>query len=213
MVLLHRLLGRGERALGGLHGEVRRQAAVLLAAVHGAAGEGEAHTHVGGGTDDGPGQVTGVHRVHVVVVHGGGDTAAGHHRQRAPGRGAHHLLVDPGPGRVERDEPVEEVVVGRETPGDPLVEVVVGVDETGRDQVPGGVDPPDDVLQALGSLVSTDGLDPVAATTRWPEAYSVSCASTVAIAAFSMTMRWAAEGAAMAVVPSFLWGGVGTAGP
>ncbi|MGW2732564.1 GTP-binding protein, partial [Streptomyces sp. NPDC001494] len=30
------------------------------------------------------------------------------------------------PGRVQRDEPVEEVVVGGQAPGDPLVEVVVG---------------------------------------------------------------------------------------
>ena len=46
VVLVDGRLGGGERALEGLDGEVRRQAAVLLAAVHRAAGEGEADAHL-----------------------------------------------------------------------------------------------------------------------------------------------------------------------
>src|SRR5690606_26431276 len=100
-----------------LDGEVRGQSAVLLAAVHGAAGEGEAHAQVPGCADDGAGQVAGAVREDVVVVHGGGDAAAGHHREGAPRRRVHHRLVDAGPGRVEGDEPVEQVVVGGQAPG------------------------------------------------------------------------------------------------
>lgn len=79
MVLVDGRLGGGEGTFEGLDGEVRRQPAVLLAAVHGAAGEGEADAHLAGGPDDGAGQVAGAPREDVVVVHGGGDTAAGHH--------------------------------------------------------------------------------------------------------------------------------------
>lgn len=126
--------GRGggfERGVEGLHREVRRESAVALAAVHGASGEREPYARVAGGADDRPGQVAGAPGEDVVVVHRRGDTAARHHRERALCRRADHRLVDAGPGRVERDEPVEEVGVGGETPGDPLVEVVVGVDESG----------------------------------------------------------------------------------
>src|SRR5690606_21262637 len=66
------LLGGGEGLVEGHDGEVGGQAAVLFAAVHGAPGEGEAHTHVTGGGDDRAGQVAGAAREDVVVVHGGG---------------------------------------------------------------------------------------------------------------------------------------------
>lgn len=159
MVLVDGLLGGRERTLEGLDREVRRQAAVLLGAVHGATGEREADTHVGGGPDDGAGQVAGALRVHVVVVHRGGHTAAGHHREGALRGDAGHLLVDACPRRVQRDQPVEQVVVRGQAAGDPLVEVVVRVDQTGRDEVAGAVDAAHDVLQARGGLVGADGLD------------------------------------------------------
>ncbi|GAA1572660.1 hypothetical protein GCM10009731_28330 [Streptomyces globosus] len=47
----------------------------------------------------------------------------------------------------------------------------------------------------------------------WPEAYSVSFASTVAIAQFSMTMRRAALSVAAMGLPRAFSGGAGTAGP
>lgn len=81
VVPVDRLLGGGQRPFEGLDGEVRRQAAVRLAPVHGAPGEGEAYAHLGGGPDDGAGQVAGAPREDVVVVRGGGDAAAGHHAQ------------------------------------------------------------------------------------------------------------------------------------
>ena len=49
------------------------------------------------------------------------------------GGGVHHLLVDPGPDRVERSEPGEELGVLGPGAREGLVEVVVGVDEPGRD--------------------------------------------------------------------------------
>lgn len=79
MVLVDGLLGGGERTLEGLDGEVRRQSAGGLATVHGTAGEREADTHLACRADDRAGQVAGAPRVDVVVVHGGGDSAAGHH--------------------------------------------------------------------------------------------------------------------------------------
>lgn len=160
--LLDGRLGVGESALEGLDGVVRRQAAVLLAAVHGAAGEGEADAHLGGGADDRAGEVAGALGEDVVVVHRGGHTALGHRGQGALRGRVRHLLVDARPGRVQRDEPVEEVVVGGQATRDPLVEVVVRVDQTGSHEVPGAVDAADDVLEVLGGLARADGLDLVA---------------------------------------------------
>jgi hypothetical protein len=92
----------------------------------------------------------------------GGDSAAGHHRERALRGGADHRLVDARPGRVQGDEPVEEVVVGGQAPGDPLVEVVVRVDQARGHEVAGGVDAAYDVLQALGGPARAERLDAVA---------------------------------------------------
>lgn len=162
MVALDRRLGVGERAFEGLDGVVRGQAAVLLAAVHRTAGEGEADAHLGRGADDRAGEVAGALGEDVVVVHGGGDAALGHHREGALRGRVRHLLVDARPRRVQRDEPVEEVVVGGQTTRDPLVEVVVGVDQARGDEVTRAVDAADHVVEVLGGLARSDRLDLVA---------------------------------------------------
>lgn len=153
--------GRQQGALGGLHREVRRQAAVLRPTVHGAAGQGDPGTDLGDRRQFGADQVTGALGEDVVVVADGGGAALDQHAERALGGGGEHRGVDTGPGRVERDQPVEQVVVGGESAGEPLVEVVVGVDQAGGGQLPRTVDPADDVRQVRGGPARAHRLDDV----------------------------------------------------
>ena len=73
-------------------------------------------------------------REDVVVVEDG--RAAGEHQlgQARARRGVLGLGVDPGPGRVELDEPLEQRRLLRPSARERLVEVVVGVDEARRDE-------------------------------------------------------------------------------
>ena len=110
---------------------VRRQPAVLHRQRHRAAGRVEPHAEVAGGGDLGGDQVAGAARVHVEVVGGGGAAAQRQLGEADVGADVRRLLVQPGPQRVERDQPVEQAAGqrGRERAGQVLVEVVVGVDQ------------------------------------------------------------------------------------
>jgi hypothetical protein len=101
----------------------------------------EAQPDLPGREDLGRQQVTPPGREHVVMV--GGRAAAG---QRQPaqvgrGRGLDQLRVQAGPDRIQRGQPAEQGLVGRVAAGDPLVQVVMGVDQAGRGQQAGAVDP------------------------------------------------------------------------
>src|SRR5690606_5981332 len=132
--------GAGQRAVGGLHHRVRRQAALGVPAVHGAARQVQpdadraGRLHFGGGDVAPPGGED-------VVVVGGGAAA----RQRQPGgaRGGgsgHRLGVQPVPDLVGADQPLEERAVGEQALGGPLVEVVVRVHQAGGGQAAAAVD-------------------------------------------------------------------------
>ena len=131
VVGLHQPLRVGQDLVVVLHDGVRRQPAVLHRQRHRAAGGVEAHAEVARGGHLGGDQVTGAARVHVEVVGRGG--AAGQRELGQPDVGADvgRLLVEPGPQRVERDQPVEQPAGqrGGEGPGEVLVQVVVGVDQ------------------------------------------------------------------------------------
>ncbi len=168
VVLPHGRLRGTQRLLGALDGEVRGQPAVRGPEVHRAAGRGEPQPDLAGGADLRAEQVPRAAREDVVVVHGRGDAAAGHHRQRGAGGGVDHGLLQAGPHRVERGQPVEEVRVLGESPGQPLVEVVVGVDEARGGQVPRGVDAAGHVRQPRRRRAGADGLDAVARDDEMP---------------------------------------------
>ncbi|GAB3156890.1 hypothetical protein GCM10027258_64180 [Amycolatopsis stemonae] len=68
------------------------------------------------------------------------------------------LGVEVAPDRVERDQPLEERVVGGQAAGRPLVEVVVGVDQAGRDQAARRVDT---LVELAGVDAFADFGDPV----------------------------------------------------
>jgi hypothetical protein len=102
------------------------------------------HPDARGGRDDAAEDVAGAGREHVVVVGDGGAARAGEHGDSRLSARLDEVGVDGRPGRVERDEPVEEYGVLRPAAGEPLVEVVVGVDQPGGEQVAGAVDDLDD---------------------------------------------------------------------
>ena len=97
----------------------------------------------------------------VVVVGGRGAAGQGERRQAAARGAVGDLLVDPGPDRVERGEPVEQDRVLREAAGRPLVEVVVAVDEAGRGQAAAAVDAPAALGQS-GRRPAAEGRDDAA---------------------------------------------------
>src|SRR5690606_21092297 len=147
--------GAGQRAVGGLHHRVRRQAALGVPAVHGAARQVQpdadraGRLHFGGGDVAPPGGED-------VVVVGGGAAA----RQRQPGgaRGGgsgHRLGVQPVPDLVGADQPLEERAVGEQALGGPLVEVVVRVHQAGGGQAAAAVD-----AARTGDLGGRAGADP-----------------------------------------------------
>ncbi len=95
------------------------------------AGGVEAHAQLAGRGDLGGDEVAAAGGVHVEVVHRRGAAAEGQLGQADPRRQVGGLLVEPGPDRVQRGQPAEQVgrrgrAVG---PGEVLVDVVVGVDQ------------------------------------------------------------------------------------
>jgi hypothetical protein len=130
----------GQRVLGGLDEVVRRQPAVGLAAVHRPAHDVQPDADPLPGRGQRRDLVAAVAGEDVVVV--GDGRAPGQGEPGHPGRGGgvRDLRVEATPDRVERDQPLEERVVGGHPAGRPLVEVVVGVDQAGGDQAAGGVD-------------------------------------------------------------------------
>ena len=133
--------GPGERRLGRLDREVGRQAALGLAQVHRPACGLEAEAEFPSGLDLRAEQVPGAAREDVGMV-GGGGAAAGQQGCDGPARrGVHHLLVDPGPDRVQLREPLEQGGLLRTAPGQPLVEVVMRVNQARGEQVTRHVDP------------------------------------------------------------------------
>ena len=81
-------------------------------------------------------QVAAAGGVHVEVVHRRGAAAERQLGQADPRREVGGLLVEPGPDRVERRQPAEQVRRRRRAvgPGEVLVDVVMGVDQARRDQ-------------------------------------------------------------------------------
>ncbi len=104
----------------------------------------EPHAQVLCRGDLGADQVATARRVHVQVVHRRGAPAEGQLRQPDPRRDVRGLLVQSGPQRVQRGEPVEQRAArGREVrPGEVLVQVVVGVHQSRGDQAARRVDGP-----------------------------------------------------------------------
>src|SRR5262249_2968081 len=111
VVPVDRVLGGGQRLVGGLHDVVGRQAPGGAADVHRAARGVEAQPHLCGGVDGGGERVTGATREDVVVVGAGGGAGEGEPAETGRGRRAGDLLVEAGPHRVERGEPAEQVVL------------------------------------------------------------------------------------------------------
>ena len=100
--------------------------------------------------------------------------------QRGSRRGPHDLLVDAGPHRVQRGEPLEQRGVDGQPAGGPLVQVLVGVDEAGGQHAAGAVD------HAVGSPAyvircgtGSDRGDPVAVDDDVPGRVLGAAASTV----------------------------------
>ena len=135
----------------------------LAPEVHRAAGRVEPQADRGRRADLGSQQVAAARREHVVVV--GARRAAGAREppQRRGRRGPHDLLVDAGPHRVQRGEPLEQRGVDSEPAGGPLVEVLVGVDEAGGQQAAGAVEHAvGSPAYVIGRGTGPDRRDPVA---------------------------------------------------
>lgn len=135
-------LAVGEDGLGLLHRLLRRQAAVLLAEAHRAAGEHGAHAQFLDHPDlhvDGLFEAAGEQ---VVVVGGSGAARQQQLGQRHLGGQFELLRGQPRPDRVEGLQPGEQRLVDHRRPGagKGLVEVVMGVDESRQDHVPAGVE-------------------------------------------------------------------------
>jgi hypothetical protein len=133
--------GRGvEDRVDLLHHVVRGQPAPAPAEVHRAAGGQEPEPDGPRRLDLGGEQVAAVGGEDVVVVHRRGAAGPRQLRERAGRPDARGVLVEAGPHRVERGQPLEERVVGGLSPGQPLVEVVVGVHQPGSGQAAAAVD-------------------------------------------------------------------------
>ena len=113
---------------------VRWQAAVRDPEIHRPAGRDEPAAELAGRLHLGLDEAGAAAREDVVVVEDGG--AAREHQLGDPGprRRVLGLGVDPRPGRVELDEPLEQRRLLGSGARERLVEVVVGVDEAGRDE-------------------------------------------------------------------------------
>ena len=122
-------LGVCEHIVDPLDQVVGREPAVGDAEIHRAARRDQTDAETGRGAQLGLDEALDAAREDVVVVEDG--RAAGERELGKPGprRGVEHLLVDPGPDRVERAKPGEEIRVLGPGPRQGLVEVVVGVDE------------------------------------------------------------------------------------
>ena len=124
-----------------LHHAVRRQAAITLGKVHGAAGEQHAQAQPLRGGDLDVDAVLEPGGKDVMMV-GGGGAARQHQLGHGDGGGEiERLGRQPRPHRVERLQPGEQLAVerGRQRAGERLVEMVVGVDKPGQDDVLAGV--------------------------------------------------------------------------
>ena len=177
-----------------LDDRVRRQAAVLHRQRHRAAGRVEPHAQVAGRGDLGGDQVAGTARVDVEVVGGGGAAAQGQLGQPDVGADVRRLLVQPGPQRVERDQPVEQPAGQRrrEGPGQVLVQVVMGVDQARRDQAAAGVDRAGGV--GGGSAGPPIALIAPSVTATQPPGISRRASSTVATSSAPVISRSARAG-------------------
>ena len=154
------LLRGGQDRVDVLDDLVRRQAAPALTEIHRAAGGGEPQPNRPRRLDLGAEQVTAVPGEHVVVVGGGRAALEGEPRQRPGRRGPGEVLVEPGPDRIQRGQPLEQGAVDGVPPGHPLVEVVMGVDQSRGDQTPRGVDALDRCLTPGPEPDPPDGGDP-----------------------------------------------------
>ena len=141
MELVERVVVGGEDRVAVLDHGVRRQPAVRHAQVHRAAARVEADAELPRGLDLDRQQIARAVREDVVVIGGGRAARAQQRRQPRACRRALDPGVDPRPGRVQLDQPFEQRRVLREPARRPLVEVVVAVDQAGRREAAGRVDP------------------------------------------------------------------------
>jgi hypothetical protein len=139
VVLADRVVGGGEDRVQALHHLVRREPTVRPAAVHRSPAGVEPQPDAARGLDLGGQHVAAVAREDVVVVGGRGAAGLGQPAEAGRRRGVHRLGVDPGPDRVQLDQPLEQRRVLRQPAGHPLVQVVVGVDQARREQAAGAV--------------------------------------------------------------------------
>ena len=112
---------------------VRRQPAVRLAEIHRAARRDEPQPQLAGGLQLGLDETRHASREDVVVVEHRRAARESQLRQARARSRVLHLVVEPGPHRIQRLQPGEEVGILRTGPREALVEVMVGVDEPGRD--------------------------------------------------------------------------------
>jgi hypothetical protein len=90
-------------------------------------------------------------------------------RASHPSAAADAALVDAGPHRVQRGEPLEQRGVDGQAAGGPLVEVLVGVDQTGGQQAAGAVEHAvGSPAYSLGCGTGSDRRDPVAVDDHVP---------------------------------------------
>ena len=138
----HQPLGVQQDLVDGLHHAVRRQAAVLLGEVHGAAGGMEPDAQLGRRPELGGDQVPRALGKDVVVVKAGGGTGLEQLAQTGERREGHRLLVQALPDVVQRDQPGEQLhgLDLRQITGKNLIKVMVGVDEARVDRHVRGID-------------------------------------------------------------------------
>jgi hypothetical protein len=151
------LLGRRQDRVAVLHHLVRRQAAVRVPEVHGAAAGVEAQADLLRGADRRPQQVARARREEVVVVGGRRAPGARERAQGGQGGGVGRLLVQQGPARVEGPQPPEQALLLGQPARGPLGEVVVAVDEARCREVAAAVDPPRP--RGLGRGAAAEGRD------------------------------------------------------
>ena len=186
VVAVDGVLAGGEDGVDLLDHVVRRQAAVALPQVHGAAGRVEAEPDGAGRVDRGAEHVAAGVREDVVMVGRRRAAGLGQPAEGADGRRPRGVLVDAAPDRVERGEPAEQRRVDRQAAGRPLVEVVVDVDEAGRQHAVAAVDPAGALGPAGAGPEPTWVMTPCS-TTTWPRSCRVPAGSTVTTVHPSMT--------------------------
>ena len=127
-------LGRAQDLIVVLDELVRRQAALRLAEIHGAARGDEAHPELLGGRDLRVQELDAAGGEDVVVVEDRRAARQGKLGQPRPGRGVLGRVVDARPERIELAQPGEEVGLLGARAREGLEEVVVRVDQTGGDE-------------------------------------------------------------------------------